>query len=78
MNKDIINKDENGKYHGVQIDYHSNGNIKWIANFNRLDLNGYLVRFNPDNSINYKSYWNIDKCIYNENHAWSKQIEIRI
>ena len=78
MNKDIINHDKNGNLHGVQIEYHSNGNIRWIDNYHHGILNGYEAWFRSDNSIDFKDYYNMGKRIYDEDHLWSKQIEIKI
>ena len=49
MNKDIRNYDKQGKRHGIQIDYFSNGNIKWIDNYHHGKLNGYEAWFRLDN-----------------------------
>ena len=78
MKNDIRNYDKNGNWHGLQITYWSNGNIRWITNYHHGKLNGYEAWFNPDNSINFKSYWNMTKWIYEEDHEWNKQIQINI
>ena len=77
MNKNIINLDENGKYHGKQINYHSNGNIRWIGYYHHGKPNDYHASFYTDNRIDFKSYCNMGKWIYSEYHD-DKQIKIRI
>ena len=77
MNKDIRIRDKQGKLHGKQIDYFSNGNINFIENYNHGLRHGYLVYFNTDKSIEYKLYFNMGNRIYKESH-WTKQIKIKI
>ena len=77
MKKDIRNKDEQGNLHGEQIDYHPNGEIRWILNYHHGKPHGYIAWFYSDNTIEHKSYWNTDKKIYGENHYYN-QIEINI
>ena len=69
--------DYNGNWHGVQICYYPNGNIMWIDDYHHGKFHGYSAVFNPDKSINYKEYWNMDNMIYNEYHA-NNQIQINI
>ena len=78
MNKDIRNLDKNGTAHGKQIWYYANDNINWISNYHHGKVHGYRAWFKSDKSINIKTYWNMDKSVYSENHLGSKQIEIRI
>ena len=78
MNKNVINKDDNGNLHGEQIRYWPNGNIFCIDNWYHGKAHGYEVSFNLDNSIAYKCYWNMGNRIYEEHHGWYKQIEITI
>ncbi len=77
MKQNIRNYDKDGKAHGKQIWYYSNGNIRWISNYHHGIYHGYQDSFNPDNSIRYKEYFNMGKWIYNENH-WRKEIQIKI
>ena len=74
----IRNFDENGKIHGLQIDYYPNGNILAITNYHHGKPNGYQGWFKSDKSISYKEYYDMDKLIYVEGHRWSEQIEITI
>ena len=78
MKQDISNYDKQGNYHGVQIDYDTNGNIRWIRNFHHGKYHGYRTFFNLDNSIQFKTYWNMDKRIYKEDHWIHMQIQINI
>ncbi len=78
MKRYIRNYDENGKYHGIQINYYDNENISWIQNNNHGNYHGYSAHFNPDTSIVYKQYYNMNKLIYKEDYLWSKQIRIKI
>ena len=78
MNKDIRNYDENDNLHGVQIDYHSNGNICWIVNYHHGKRNGYIAWFYKDKTIEFKGYCNMDKLLYSDSHSWNNQIEIKI
>ena len=56
-----------GLLHGEQISYYSNGNVKW-NNYHHAKSNGYQARFNPDSSILFKRYWDMNKYIYEEDH----------
>ncbi len=78
MNKDIRNYDKQGKNHGKQISYHTNGNTQWIYNYHHGKRNGYIALFKSDKSIYFKQYWNMGKWIYNEDHWDNKQIQIKI
>ncbi len=77
MSKNIINLDKDGKLHGKQIAHYSNGDIRWIANYHHGKPHGYRAYFNKDNSNFNKTYWNMDKLIYSEDH-WRKEIQIKI
>ncbi len=78
MKKDIRNLDEQGKLHGKQIDYYSNGDIWFIYNHHHGNAHGYHAWFNDNDGINDKTYCNMGKLIYNEDHLNKKQIEIKI
>ncbi len=78
MKNNIINRDKDGNRHGVQIDYDPNGNIKCIGNYHHGISYGYSAWFKSDNSIEFKEYRNMGKWIYEEDHEWNKQIEIKI
>ena len=77
MNKNIINRDEDGIWHGELTWFYANGNISQIVNYHHGKLNGYGTWFAEDKSIDFKQYYTMNKKIYIENH-WSKQIEIMI
>ena len=77
MNKDIRNYDENGNWHGKQIDYYPNGNILAITNYHHSKYLGYQGWFKSDKTIAYKEYCNMNNKIYEEDHL-NNQIQIRI
>ena len=78
MRNNIRNTDKQGKLHGEQIDYYSNDNISWIENYHHGLWHGYQIGFNPDNTISFKQYCNMNKWVYEEDHVWSNQIRIKI
>ena len=78
MNKNIINKDDNGNWHGKQIYHYSNGNIRWIGNYHHDKANGYRAWFKSDKTIRFKQCWNMNKWIYSEDHWANNKIEIKI
>ena len=78
MSKDIENIDKQGNRHGLQIECWTNGNIWLIENLYHGLWDGYDATFNRDKSIRYKTYWNMNKWLYDENHWFNNQIEIKI
>ncbi len=77
MKNNITNLDKQGKLHGLQIDYYSNGNIMCITNYHHGLWHGYRVSFNQDKTTYFKGYCNMDKLIYSENH-YHNQTKINI
>ena len=77
MKNNITNKDENGKLHGLQIDYYLFGNIRLITNYHHGLWHGYRAYFHSDNSIVFEAHFNNGKYTYSENYH-HKQIKINI
>ena len=78
MKNNIRNYDKNNNLHGEQITYHPNGNIWWIYNYHHAKWNGYQADFNSDKSIGFKQYLDMGNRIYEEDHGFNEQIEIKI
>ncbi len=72
MKQDIINYDKQGRYHGEQIEYYSNGNVFLITHNYHNKWNGYRAWFKRDKSIHFKQYWKMSKLIYIEDHGYEK------
>jgi antitoxin component YwqK of YwqJK toxin-antitoxin module len=79
MKKDIINKNDNGHKHGIQIGYHYNGNIWYKDNYINGKEHGEHIRYYNDGQIHYKeNYINGDQVDQEEWIAYDRRSKLDI
>jgi antitoxin component YwqK of YwqJK toxin-antitoxin module len=59
MTKDIVNENERGEYHGIQIGYHGNGQIAYKDYYINGNRHGIQIGYYADNpgQLWYKIYY---------------------
>jgi antitoxin component YwqK of YwqJK toxin-antitoxin module len=76
MKKDIINKNEQGQLHGIQIGYHPNGQIWFKENYINGNKHGEHIGYYNDGQISYKENYNINGNYHGEQIGYRDDGEI--
>jgi antitoxin component YwqK of YwqJK toxin-antitoxin module len=66
MNKKIVNKNDKGQLHGIQIGYHYTAKIWYKENYINGQLHGIQIAYYSNGQINYKEYYIYDKLVSKE------------